>query len=128
MIQSPAALKTIVCAAHDLDRAEKRDAALATLAAMTETAPAETLAAYVCVGEQAKAAEILGAMLKRPDLRASAILTAQLYSDLARPGSDLNDTRYRMTALVASASVQDSIKPYARTMALPFTIANAGVN
>ena len=95
---------------------------------MTETAPAETLDAYVCVGEQAKAAEMLGAMFKRPDLRASAILTAQLYSDLARPGSDLNDTRYRMVALVASASVQDAIKPYARTMALPFTIANAGVN
>jgi hypothetical protein len=48
--------------------------------------------------------------------------------DLARPGSDLDDMRYRMKALVATASVQEAIKPYARTMALPFTIPNAGVN
>jgi tetratricopeptide (TPR) repeat protein len=128
MPPSPGALKTIVCAAHDLDRAERRDAALTALAALAETAPAEMFAAYVCAGEQAKAAEILGSMFQRPDLRTSAILTAQLYSDLARPGSDLDDMRYRMKALVATASVQDAIKPYARTMALPFTIANARVN
>lgn len=128
MPPTPGALKTIVCAAHDLDRAEKRDAALVALAALAETAPAETFAAYVCSGEQAKAAEILGTMLKRPDLRTSAILTAQIYLDLASPGSDLDDMRYRMKALVATAAVQEAIKPYARTMALPFTISNAGVN
>ena len=88
---TPGALKTIVCAAHDLDRTEKRDTALAALAAMSEMAPTEVFAAYVCAGEQAKAAEILGAMFKRPDLRTSAILTAQIYTDLARPGSDLDD-------------------------------------
>ena len=125
---SPGALKTIVCAAHDLDRPARRDGALVALAAQTETAPAEAFAAYVCAGEQAKAAEVLGAMFKRPDLRSAAILTAQLYSDPALPGSDLNDMRYRMKALVASAPVQEAIKPYARTMALPFTIANARVN
>lgn len=126
--KSAAALKTVVCAAHDLDRASKRDEALSALASHIETAPAEVLAAYVCAGEQAKASEVLAAMFKRPDLRSSAILTAQLYSDFGLPGSDLNDMRYRMRALVASAPVQEAIKPYARTMALPFTVANARVN
>ncbi|MCE9522669.1 MAG: hypothetical protein K8S25_09590 [Alphaproteobacteria bacterium] len=124
----PEALKIEVCAAHDLDRAGKRDAALAELAALVDTAPAQALAAFVCVGESEKAAGVLTGMFKRPELRMTAILTAQLYTDWARPGSDLNDSRYRMKALVASASVQDAIKPYARTMALPFTNVNARVN
>jgi hypothetical protein len=38
------------------------------------------------------------------------------------------DIRYRMKALVGSDAVQAVIKPYARTIALPFTIANARVN
>jgi hypothetical protein len=126
--QSPAALKTVVCAAHDLDRAARRDVALSALASMAATAPAEAMAAHVCAGEQAKAAEILATMFQRPELRSTAILTAQLYLDLPGPGSDLNDMRYRMKALVASAAVQDAIKPYARTMALPFTVANARIN
>lgn len=126
--QSPAALRATACAAHDLDRPEKRDEALAKLAGLVETAPGEALDAFVCAGEKEKAAEVLAAMFKRPDMRAAAILTAQLYSDPPVPATDQSDMRYRMKALVASASVQEAIKPYARTMALPFMMANARVN
>lgn len=123
--QSPYALKLAVCAAHDLGRPERRDTALAALVAYAKTAPAEVLDGYVCAGEKEKAAEVLAAMFARPELRSTAILTAQLYADPGRPGSDQNDMRYRMKALVASAAVQDAIKPFGRSIGLPFTIANA---
>ncbi len=126
--QSPAALRATVCAAHDLDRPVKRDEALAKLAALAETAPGEALDAFVCAGEKEKAAAVLAAMFKRPDMRATAILAAQLYADPSVPATDQSDMRYRMKALVASASVQEAIKPYARTMALPFMMANARAN
>lgn len=123
--RSPLALKTVVCAAHDLGRVERRDEALKALAAMSETAPVDVFDAYVCSGEKTKAGETLAAMFKKPELRTTAVLTAQLYADPMRPVTDQNDMRYRMKALVASAQVQDAIKPYARSIALPFTIANA---
>jgi len=123
--RSSQALKTTACAAHDLGRVERRDEALKVLSAMSETAPVDLFDAYVCSGERTKAGDILAAMFKKPELRTTAVLTAQLYADPARPVSDQNDLRYRMKALVASTQVQDAIKPYARSIGLPFTIANA---
>ena len=126
--QSSSALRVAACAAHDLGRREKRDAALAALASVVGAAPSDALVAYVCVGEKDKAAEVLAGMFQRPELRAAAVLAAQLYADPLVPATDQSDMRYRMKALVASAAVQDAIKPYARTMALPFMMANARGN
>lgn len=123
--QAPEALRTAACAAHDLGRFERRDAALAALSSFAKTAPAEVLDAYVCTGERAKAEALLTGMLAKPELRGQAILTAQLYADPTKAVSDQHDMRYRMKALAASAAVQGAIKPYGRTIALPFTIANA---
>jgi hypothetical protein len=121
-------LMLTACAAHDLGRHDERDAAIAALEAQAETASADLFDALVCTGQPAKAGVVLGQMLKRPALRTAAILRAQLYADPANPSADLNHMRYRMTALVASAAVQEAIKPYARSIALPFTIANARPN
>ena len=95
---------------------------------MAEREPAEVFDAYVCTGQKEKAAAVLARMLTMPELRTAAILTAQIYADPAKPLGDQNDMRYRMTALVASSAVQDAIKPYARTIGLPFTMANAPLN
>ena len=119
------ALATTVCAAHDLGWAARRDAALTSLEIMNDAPRAALLDAYVCSGEQEKAALVLASMFERPALRASAILTAQLYADPSKPGTDQSDLRYRMRALVASTPVQDAIKAYARTLGLPFTSANS---
>jgi hypothetical protein len=116
------------CAAHDLGRYDQRDAAIAALETQAATAPSDLFDALICTGQSDKAALVLGEMLKRPELRTAAILRAQLYADPANPSADLNHMRYRMTALVASAAVQEAIKPYARSIALPFTIANARAN
>lgn len=118
-------LNLTACAAHDLGRVAQRDAAIAALEAQAATAPADLFEALVCTGQRDKAAVVLTQMLKQHDLRGSAILRAQLYADPANPAADHNHMRYRMTALVASAAVQEAIKPYARSIALPFTIANA---
>ncbi len=126
--RTPSVLKLTACAAHDLGRDDKRDAVLAELEPMVETATAEVFDALVCTGQKTKAAAVLKLMFERPDLRANAILTAQLYADPAKPIGDRNDMRYRMTALVASADVQSAIMPFARSIALPFTMANAGLN
>ena len=123
--KTPAVWRTTACAAHDLGRIQKRDAALAALDAQAEAAPAELFDALLCSGQKDKAAAVLGRMFERPELRTAAILTAQLYADPANPVADQSDMRYRMKALVATAAVQEAIKPYARSMALPFTIANA---
>ncbi len=123
--KTSAVLKTTVCAAHDLGRTAKRDAALAALEAAGDAAPGDVFDAMVCSGQKDKAAAVLGKMFERPDLRTNAILTAQLYADPVNPVADQSDMRYRMKALVATAAVQDAIKPYARSIALPFTIANA---
>lgn len=124
---SPVLMLT-ACAAHDLGRNEQRDAAVAALEAQAATAPPDLFDALICTGQSDKAAVVLGQMLKRPELRTAAILRAQLYADPANPNADRNHMRYRMTALVASAAVQEAIKPYARSIALPFTIANARPN
>ena len=117
------ALKTTVCAAQDLGRPERQAIAMAMLEAMRDAAPVELMDAYVCSGESVKAARVLVSMFERPEYRTSAILTAQLYSDTSKAGTDLSDLRYRMRALVATNEVQDAIKSYARTMGLPFAIA-----
>ncbi len=121
-------LKLTVCAAHDLGRVEQRDAAILALEAQAKAAPAELFEALVCTGQKDKAAAALGEMLKQPGSRTAAILTAQLYADPPKPDADHNNMRYRMTALIASAEVQEAVKPYARTIGLPFTMANARPN
>lgn len=119
------AQKVLACAAHDLDRKERRDAAIVQLESMADVAAVELMDAYVCVGQGDKAKQVLVAMLARPELRSTAILTAQLYADPSRAGTDLADLRYRMRALAASHEVQEAIKAYARTLGLPFTNVNS---
>jgi tetratricopeptide (TPR) repeat protein len=120
-----AVLAATACAAHDIGRFEKRDDALAALEAIAEQAPVEAFDAYVCSGQKDKAAATLSVMFAKPELRTAAILLAQLYADPVMPVSDQRDMRYRMRALVATAAVQEAIRPYARSMPLPFTIANS---
>ncbi len=122
--RTAAVLKATVCAAHDIGRNTKRDEAMAELEAMKDQAQAETFDALVCTGQKDKAAAVLASMFEKPETRASAIMLAQLYADPIQPVSDQSDMRYRMRALVATAAVQDAIKPYARSIPLPFTIAN----
>lgn len=119
------ALQTTVCAAHDLGRTERRDAALKVLEGMVDASPEDVMGAYVCSGGQEKAAKVLAQMFERPALRTAAILTAQLYADPSKPGSDQSDLRYRMRALVATEVVQAAVQAYARTMGLPFTVVNS---
>lgn len=123
--RTAAVLEATVCAAHDIGRTAKRDEAMAELEAMKDQAPAETFDALVCTGQKDKAAAVLASMFEKPETRASAIMLAQLYADPIKPVSDQSDMRYRMRALVATAAVQDAIKPYARSIPLPFTIANS---
>lgn len=123
--RTAAVLKATVCAAHDIGRTEKRDEALAALEAIKDEAPAEAFDAFVCTGEKDKAAAVLGVMFAKPESRAAAIMLAQLYADPIKPVADQSDMRYRMRALVATAAVQAAIAPYARSIPLPFTIANA---
>lgn len=123
--RTPAVLKATVCAAHDIGRTAKRDEALAALDAMKDQAPAESFDAFVCTGQKDKAAAVLALMFQKPELRASAIMLAQLYADPIKPVANQSDMRYRMRALVATAAVQEAIKPYARSIPLPFTIANS---
>jgi len=121
----PKAEKVIVCAADGLSRMEKRDAALAQLEATGTSAAAELFGAYVCAGQYDKASALLVSMLQQPETRTAAILAAQIYADPATAGTDLSELRYRMRAVVAGDAVQDAIKAYARTLGLPFTIANS---
>lgn len=123
--RTPAVLKATVCAAHDIGRTEKRDEALAAIEAVKEQAPADAFDAFVCTGQKDKAAGVLGTMFQKPESRASAIALAQLYADPIKPVADRSDLRYRMRALVATEAVQDAIKPFARSIPLPFTIANS---
>ncbi|MFM9865598.1 MAG: hypothetical protein ACKVRO_18555 [Micropepsaceae bacterium] len=123
--RTAAVLEATVCAAHDIGRIAKRDEALAALEAMKGEAPAEAFDAFVCTGQKDKAAAVLGAMFAKPETRAAAIMLAQLYADPIAPVADQSDLRYRMRALVATAAVQEAIAPYARSIPLPFTIANA---
>jgi tetratricopeptide (TPR) repeat protein len=119
------ALAIAVCAAHGLGRNERRDEAMKSLEMLADAPLPSLLDAYVCTGQQPKAAQVLSSMFAKPELRTTAILTAQLYADPAKAGSDQKDLRYRMRALVASNEVQDAVKAYARTLGLPFTLANS---
>ena len=125
VVSLPLAQKVLACAAHDLDRRERRDAAVAQLELMADEAVVELMDAYVCVGQAEKAKAVLISMYSTPELRTSAILTSQLYAASPKAGTDLSDLRYRMRALVASHEVQDAIKAYARTLGLPFTNVNS---
>jgi hypothetical protein len=117
--------KVIVCASDGLLRLEKRDAALAQLETIGAPASADLLGAYVCAGQYDKASKLMVSMLQQPDTRTVAILAAQIYADPAKAGTDLSELRYRMRAVVAGDVVQEAIKAYARTLGLPFTIANS---
>ena len=106
-----------------MSRPERRDAALALLENATPPASADLFDAYICAGQYDKAAKLLVAMLQMPDTRTSAILTAQIYADPVKAGTDLSELRYRMRAVVAGDPVQNAMKTYARTLGLPFTMA-----
>lgn len=119
------AQKVIVCAASDLARAATRDVALALLEGSAGLASVDLLDAEVCAGNYSKAAQILVNMLQQPESRTAAILTAQIYADPAKAGTDLSELRYRMRALVTRDDVQSALKAYGRTLGLPFTISNS---
>lgn len=119
------AQKIIACAAHDLGRSERRDASLVQIETLPDASLVDLMDAYVCSGRREKAGQVLVSMLGSASLRSTAILTAQLYEDRSKAGTDLNDLRYRLRALVASESVQEAIRPQARTLGLPFTFATA---
>lgn len=120
----PKALKVTVCAADGLARMERRDAALAQLETVS-TSGDDLLDGYLCAGQYGKASQLLVTMLQRPETRTVGILAAQIYADPAKAGTDLSERRYRMRAVVAGDTVQEAITSYARTLGLPFTIANA---
>jgi len=119
----PAALKVLACAAHDLGRSERRDAALAQLEALG--APLDRFHALLCAGRQAQARDLLVVMLEVPAQRATAILMAQLFQDGSLPGTDVRDFAYRHRALVASEVVQAALLAQGRSLALPFAPAMA---
>lgn len=113
------ALKVAACAAHDLGRFERRDAALLQLEVLS--AQVELFHARLCAGRQELAREQLVAMLSVPELRATAILTAQLFEDRSKPGTDVRDLSYRLRALVASEAVQTAMLAHGRSLALPLS-------
>lgn len=115
----PGALKVMACAAHDLGRSERRDAALVQLEAIG--AQEELLHARLCTGRQEQARDQLVAMLSMPEQRMTAMLTAQLFEDRSKPGTDVRDFSYRLRALVASEAVQSAMPAHGRTLALPFS-------
>lgn len=117
----------IACAAHNLGRENRRDEALARLAESGATAAAVQFDAFLCTGRTNDATNALVAMLKDPATRSHGILIAQLYADPLDPLTDLRDVRYRLRALAASDAVQAALKPYARTVPLPFLSSTAGV-
>ena len=123
--RTAAVLKATVCAAHDIGRTSKRDEALAALETAKDQAPTEIFDALICTGQKDRAAAVLSSMFETPGLRAQAIMLAQLYADPIKPVADQSDMRYRMRALVATEAVQAAIAPYARSIPLPFTIANS---
>jgi hypothetical protein len=113
------ALKVMACAAHDLGRTERRDAALAQLEAIG--AQVDLFHARLCAGRQEQARDQLVAMLSMPEQRMTAMLTAQLFEDRSKPGTDVRDFSYRLRALVASEAVQSAMPAHGRTLALPFS-------
>lgn len=113
------ALKVMACAAHDLGRTERRDAALAQLEAIG--AQADLFHARLCAGRQEHARDQLVAMLSIPEQRMTAMLMSQLYEDRSKPGTDVRDFSYRLRALVASEAVQSALPAHGRTLALPFS-------
>lgn len=114
----PGALKVMACAAHDLGRGERRDAALSQLELLS--APSELLQARLCAGQPVQARALLAGMLSMPEQRATAILMAQLFEDRSTPGSDVRDLAYGLRALVASEAVQAALVGQGRSLGLPF--------
>lgn len=115
----PGALKVVACAAHDLGRTERRDAALVQLESLG--VQVELFHARLCAGLQEQARDQLVSMLSMPAWRASAILMAQLFEDRSKAGTDVRDFSYRLRALVASEAVQIAMQAQGRSLALPFS-------
>ncbi len=118
----------IACAAHNLGRLDRRDEALTALIEVQAAPPDVAFGALLCTGHSNEAIAVLGTMLRDPTTRLHAILIAQLYTDPLDPLTDLRDMRYRLRALAADATVQAALKPYGRTVPLPFLSSTAGVN
>ena len=114
------------CAAHNLGRLDRRDEVLAALAVLGKGMPEAAFGAQLCTGHTNDAVATLGVMLNDPATRSHAVLIAQLYADPLDPQSDPRDLRYRLRALAASEAVQAALKPYGRTVPLPFSSATAG--
>jgi hypothetical protein len=115
------------CAAHNLGRLDRRDEVLATLEALGKLAPEAAFSAQLCTGHTNEAIATLAAMLQDPATRSHAVLIAQLYADPLDPKTDPRDMRYRLRALAANEAVQTALKPYGRTVPLPFLSSTAGV-
>jgi tetratricopeptide (TPR) repeat protein len=115
------------CAAHNLGRLDRRDEALADVMKLQKEAPEAVFGALLCTGHTNEAVAALSAMLQAPETRPQAVLIAQLYADPLDPQVDLRDMRYRLRALAASDAVQAALKPYGRTIALPFLSSTAGI-
>ena len=117
----------VACAAHHLNRLDRRDEALADIAARQKSAPDAAFGAFLCTGRTQDAVAVLTAMLQEPATRGQAIAIAQLYADPLNPNADLRDLRYRIRALAADDAVQAALKPYGRTVPLPFLSSSAGI-
>lgn len=115
------------CAAHNLGRLNRRDEALAQVVTLQSEDPEAAFSALLCTGRAPEATAAWSAMLQEPATRPDAILIAQLYSDPLDPKVDLRDMRYRLRALAASDVVQAALKPYGRTVPLPFLSTATGI-
>jgi len=116
------------CAAHNLGRLDRRDEALGEVLKVQSQDPEAAFGALVCAGRTKEAVAAWTEMLADASTRQQAILIAQLYSDPLDPKADLRDMRYRLRALAASDAVQAALKPYGRTVALPFLSSTTGVH
>lgn len=124
---SVAAAAVEACAAHNLGRLDRRDEALAEVLKAQKDDPEAAFGALLCTGRVSEAIAAWSAMLQEPATRPQAILIAQLYADPLDPKADLRDLRYRLRALAANDAVQAALKPYGRTVALPFLSSTAGI-
>jgi tetratricopeptide (TPR) repeat protein len=115
------------CAAHNLGRLNRRDEALAEVIKAQKADPEAAFGALLCVGRTKDAVAAWADMLADAATRPDAILIAQLYADPLDPKADLRDMRYRLRALAAGDAVQAALKPYGRTVALPFLSSATGI-
>ncbi|MBI1210753.1 MAG: hypothetical protein GC190_04775 [Alphaproteobacteria bacterium] len=121
------AISVEACAAHNLGRTNRRDEALAQVIKAQKDDPEAAFGALLCTGHMTEAVGAWSAMLEDPATRSQAIRIVQLYADPLDPNVDLRDLRYRLRALAASDVAQAALKPYGRTIALPFLSSTAGI-